>query len=231
MVSKVPTVLGPLLALIIAAAVFAPPAEATRWNGLLWSSQPDSDCRRHADPIGVVFHGTAAKFGRLGSFLGQSYHEGDIERHTRDLRYGGWGHVISGPKLYAYKSYGSCDEANDAEVGSEGVDRHHVRLWQQPRSHVPEKFQTVGTPHWDEYGSRCDKHHVPEKMRIPAAWGGGSGSGYDYTRRALLHAYRHHPRHDAHSVYWGNNTIGNSQCRGSYFAFSNGYVNIIRVGR
>jgi hypothetical protein len=214
----------------VAAGAAAAPAQAQsiyvqRWNGDMYTTPPDSGCNlsNHMDPVGVVFHGSAATFGNLGSFSGSQYHTGDIEFHVH------WD-TTSSPS-YSYRSYGICDTRQDAELASPGDDRNHLRLWQQKEQHYPGKYQTVGSPHYDRHdSSTCSRayHYVPPRMNLP---GGGTGSGFDYTRRRLLRSYqaaRAH-RHPARSVYWGNDSL-TSQCGGKYLVGSNGWVNIIRVG-
>jgi hypothetical protein len=185
------------------------------------------------DPIGVIFYGSAAKAGILGSNLGQFYKAGDVERHTRRA-FGrpGWG-LVSGPH-YKYANSGGCYD-QDTEVASAGASqrRFHIRLWEQKVPYGVAGYHTAGTPHLDELSSECEGHYVAPSPRYSLPYG-GTGSGFDYAREMLRKAYletstrRHHVVDER--VYWAD-TYETIQCKGTYKTSSNGWLLLITAGK
>jgi hypothetical protein len=214
--------------LLLALAV---PADA-KFGGSRSSFGTGSNCGAgdRRDPIGVIFYGSAAKFGILGSSLGAFYRRGDIERHTRRaLGSPGWG--LTSSLKYKYANSGGC-YSNDTEVASDGPRRFHVRLWQQKEPYGTAGYHTPGTPHYDTITDECDGHYVAPSPRYTMPYG-GRGSGFDYAREMLRKAYlesstaRHHV---VDEVHWGD-TFETRQCGGMYRTSSNGWVLLITMGK
>lgn len=213
-----------VLMAILALAVSAATAGAHWHGGSYEHHSGDTNCSGPvADPIGVVFHGTAASYRYLGG------DKGDIHYHT------GWDtHPETGHARYI--SYGQCNQESGQVAQSLGYahSRYHIRLWQQPQDHAPGKHVTVGTPHheyWIWGGDCAPGNHAVD----PGAVDRGRGyqleygaSGFDRARSKLARAFntRHHT---IEHVKWGN-TQSRKSCDG-YWAGSNGTVDLISVGR
>jgi hypothetical protein len=230
------------LAASVLALVAADPAaaehEGFHWYGMTYSTRVGTACayKQRVDPIGAIFHGTGGSWNYLGSYsrgifgVGGRY-VGNIQKKTYL--------APEDASDQAYYSYGSCDETQTGSLaheetpvspGSKSTWRLHLRLWQQPGSHVPGKYQTAATPHMDQTSANCgNKHHVPPgPIVLPY---GGTGSGFDYARQRLHQYYNtRNSRYDPHSVYWGNYHEV-KQCDRRYDVYNRGYAVIIHVPR
>lgn len=224
------SVLPAALAALGLLAVLLPDSSQARWGSGAWSYKHASNCdstKERIDPIGAIFHGTAAHWGYIGSYdAGHKVHHGHIERHTEWL-------YEPGKSLQDMNHSGSCYR----NIGSMGKEKsrtlnYHARFWEHvdpPRDSHGKHSRVPATPHMDEHDKGpCDGDHVPKKMRLPV---GGTGSGYDFARQRLYLSFKTGDhKHSAYTEYWGN-TAPVNQCGGKYQVRGSGHVSIIRVGR
>ncbi|HEX8054670.1 MAG TPA: hypothetical protein VF517_16910 [Thermoleophilaceae bacterium] len=215
-------------ALALSAAV-SPSDSHAFWRGGSWSYPDGSDCkssRQRIDPIGAIFHGTAAHWGFIGSYdAGTKVHHGHIEKHT------GWDYNTKGVQKMAHS--GGCYKM----IGTMGKHKsdtldYHARFWEHldpPKDKYGKHSVVPATPHMDEHDhGKCQGDHVPRHMDLPV---GGTGSGYDYARQRLYLALKTgEHKHFARTEYWGH-TAPVNQCGGKYQVHGSGHVAIIRVGR
>jgi hypothetical protein len=218
-----------VIATVLSATTATESLAANRWHGSRYSFQSGQNCdpSYHIDPIGVIFTGPESILGIVASYILPppaigGYYRGDLEFHT------GW--FFADAQSQDYLNYGGCYPADTSQVSSTHKPRYHIRLWQQHESSAPGNHQIAGTPHYD-VTDRCGRDSVPPGPYLLP--GGGSGSGFDLARRTLLYDYRmktamHH--HYTTSHFWGNNQHL-YQCGRQYTAHSNGYVDIITIGK
>src|SRR3954468_13943709 len=80
--------------------------EIRKWDGGIYSYDTYAHCAGNTmtgavDPIGAVFHGSAASYNFLGTYPANGIHVGHIQRHT------GWLYVGNKQQQY-YFSFGGC---------------------------------------------------------------------------------------------------------------------------
>lgn len=226
----IPVIVALTALLVVAAAAVPPRPSKAYWRGGSWSYRDGSTCdraRERVDPIGAIFHGTAAHWSFIGSYdAGTRVHHGHIEKHT------GWLYE-PGKKVQKMAHSGGCYKS----IGSMGKPKtdklnYHARFWEHlnpPEDKYGTHSIVPATPHMDEHDKGpCDGDHVPKKMNLPV---GGTGSGYDYARQRLYLAMKtREDKHFARVEYWGN-TAPVNQCGGKYQVHGSGHVSIIRMGR
>jgi hypothetical protein len=213
------------LALVLACAVTA----AAHWHGGSYEhSEGDTNCSGHTiDPIGVIFHGSAATIKYLGG------NHGDIHYHT------GW-KEHSGEKNARYISYSVCKLNDDQLSESFGFphSRYHIRLWRTTQDYAPGKHAVAGTPHHENWVWWAEAHGCgpPGDHAIdPGAVDRGKGyqrefgpSGYDKARSYLARHFKTKHHTIEHSGW--HNSQSHKSCEG-YWVGSNGTVDIISVGK
>lgn len=202
---------------------------SARWRGGSYEhSASDTTCSnktKRRDPIGVLFHGTGAKFSRVGT------NSGDINRHT------GWTtHWETGRARYFDGGTCQLEVGQLSSKSGVGNSRYHIRLWTKYVQDT-QRWGTVGTPHYEVWIDGCGGKQPGTHAIEPGAVDQGSGykkyygtSGFDQGRVRLEQVYQKAPRaHKLDYVYWGN-TRSFDQCN-HLAAGSNGWVAVISVGR
>jgi hypothetical protein len=226
---------GAVLGVVLVALAAAMTASAHWHGGSFEHGENDTNCNgKTIDPIGVIFHGSAATIRYLGG------NKGDIHYHT------GWGEH-SGEHNARYITYGVC-KLNDDQVSQHfgfPHSRYHIRLWRTAQDYAPGKHAVAGTPHHENWVWWTENHGCgsgnpfdakPGDHAIdPGAVDRGKGyqkefgpSGYDKARSYLARRFdtKHHKIEHAH---W-HNSQSHKSCEG-YWVGSNGTVDIISVGK
>jgi len=222
-----------LSAAVLAATLAVAVGASAHWHsGGYEHGGKDTTCTgRGVDPVGVVFHGTAATIRYLGG------NHGDINFHTN------WTEHSPEADAY-YETYSVCKKEDDQVAESFGFprSRYHIRLWQLPQDYSPGKHAVAGTPHhenwiWYRENNGCGTPYPwnPGNHAIdPGAVDRGAGyqrefgpSGYDKARSYLARAF-HTNHHTIEHVDW-HNSASHRSCEG-YWVGSNGTVDLISVG-
>lgn len=205
-------------------------------------------CTRIADPMTVIFYGTAATtrflagYERGGPFAKDV--SGNITKHTGWVRH----NTDNLFRQYGTTAAGCEKNPGDTDLASTSGyshDRWHLRMWQTPQNRLTgENFFVETTPHKERWhwgdgtansndcgtGPGTGSHAVERGAvdRSPRDYE-RHGSGFDRARRFLDRAYSHSTRHHVRRGYFGN-TRSVKQCDGQY-AGSNGQGVFILIGR
>lgn len=159
-----------LLVLVVAAAFGAMlvSTASADWSNVFWSwSDGAPGCKpgdgKRSDPIGMVFYGMSATYGRV--------HD-DITYHGDEVRHEDWSHDDEPSPLWDTKQWvydkgtDGCleNQAANANHGAswDGVhERFHTRLWQMSNLDRKLRHETVATPHWEIpcSGDSFEYHH------------------------------------------------------------------------
>lgn len=166
-----------------------------------------------SDPIGVVYRGTGALWGRVSWDIHQhtSWDDGASKGQSTYLRDDAAGNDVCHTSIHA--------QANEPDF-STADGRFHIRLFKVPHVSSTGIRWVVGTPHHED--NKICSHAVDQN--------GSNGSGFDWARRRLLRrTARGDDHHHVYHVWWGN-TVDMRQCDGGW-AGSNGRVGVITMGR
>jgi hypothetical protein len=244
MTDKTSTAMAGIATIVLLLLTLAPSAEAQQ---RAYSHRPDTNCNGIADPISVIFYGTAATprvlagYERGGPFRRDV--DGEITRHTNWRRH-------NSDNLFrqdAPTRQGCTRNPGDTDLASAsgyGNDRWHLRMWPVNLNRTSnENFFTQTTPHREDwyFGDGVDNRndcgtgpgtgsHAVERGAVdrgPRHYE-RNGSGFDRARRFLDRAYRD-SRHYTERQYFGN-TRSVLQCDGEY-AGSNGQGLFVLIGR
>ena len=234
-----------IVIVVLGGSAAAAPADVVPRNAY---SYKDGSCTQVADPMSVIFYGTAATTQFLvGYDRGGPFQEdivGDITAHTGWTRH----NTDNLFRQYGPTSTGCTQNPGDTDVASNSGyahNRYHARIWPVSLNRYPgTNFFVEATPHKEHWvfgdstnnsnkcgtGPGTGSHAVDRGAvdRSPALYE-RHGSGFDAARRVIDRTYRHTSRHMITHAYFGNSRSV-KQCDAQY-AGSNGQGLYILIGR
>jgi hypothetical protein len=218
---RTPIIKDALLAavLVLAGLALGAVSAEAHWERSEYSYSAGCGSGDHVDPIGVVFFGSAGHIFPVRR---------DVAKHT------GWNsYPLQGNQFI--RDHGGCRGVDAQLASNHGIplSRFHVRLWQKVHPDQKGRWETVGTPHHEDWVQSCKGGrggHAIDKGAVDRGqeWRTRTGSGFDWGRRTLVEDYRGSRHHQVSNAYWGN-TASKKQCDGDY-AGSNGNVAWVSVG-
>lgn len=210
-----------ILLVVAALGTGLPSATEAHFPYPKYSYSSGGNCQGPTDPVSLVYYGSAATSVRTRK---------DIQRHL------GW--IPRGGGVQYIRDHSDC-RGMYTDPGSAPNDktRFHVRLWGIQHRDTEGRWETVGTPHHEDWvkfpqcgsypgdgGHAVDKGAVDRKPsdRTP------EGSGFDQGRRKIRQKVNTR-RHDI-KIRWFGNTRSFIQCDGDP-AGSNGNLLWVSMGR
>lgn len=214
-------IVGLVLVSLVGVLAVGPPAGA-HFPQPKYSYSKGGTCQSPTDPVSLVYYGSGARSTRTYK---------DIQKHL------GW--TARGADSQYIRDHADCRGMyTDPGSGPNNKTRFHLRLWGMQHQDSNGRWETVGTPHhedwvkWPECGSYpTDGGHAVDKGAVDTDNPNDrtrEGSGFDQGRRKIRQKVNTR-QHDIKLVDF-RNTKSFIQCDGDP-AGSNGNVLWVSMGR
>lgn len=187
---------------------WAAPRAATADFSTSHYSYASSDCSHQVDPISVVYYG----YGAYAETYGHSHRTFDLLNAIT-----GWS-ASSSSTQYANSHTACTPMEREVANGCGSCTRYHVRLNQTHHQDLLNRYETVGTPHY-EVSLNCG-HAVPPDNPGTSNPDSGFDLGRGHVKNLWLNSYGSSKLGDTQD--WGNTNLMR-QCDARY-AGSSGRV-------